>query len=281
MTTLQSWVSYSDTGEKPHLPRAVYIASDSRITWGGAHRRWEAGRKVFAAKEEPHLFGYCGDVILPALLIGQILSAIDAGVLFPHNASAIERHDAIFNVVQRGVARAVCTPSSHFTIHHVQRELPWPKTTFRAWNIFFDATQRSCTSYETSVPATTGLVGSYGSGKESAEKRFREWQQSDSAGRSRAILSSFCDSISSGSDPLSGGPPQVAALYTKGSPVQIGMLVDGRRYVNGLEVDIAPHLCKIEWRDSLGQVVDPITGNSLPGARRFARPVALQRPSSA
>ena len=72
MTTLQSWVSYSDTGEKPHLPRAVYIASDSRITWGAAHRRWEAGRKVFAAKEYPHLFGYCGDVILPALLIGQI-----------------------------------------------------------------------------------------------------------------------------------------------------------------------------------------------------------------
>jgi hypothetical protein len=159
--------------------------------------------------------------------------------------------------------------------------LPWPHTAFRAWDIFFDMNQRSCTSRETAVPATTGLVGSYGSGKESAERRLREWQQSDSAGRSRAILSSFCDSINSGNDPLSGGPPQVVALYTQGPPVQIGMLLDGRRYINGLEVNIGPHLRKIEWRDSLGQIVDPITGNLLPGARRFACPAALQRPSDA
>ena len=62
----------------------------------------------------------------------------------------------------------------------------------------------------------------------------------------------------------------------KGPPSQIGIVLEGRRYVNGFEVDIGPHLCKIEWRDSLGQIVDPITGNSLPGARRFARPVALR-----
>ena len=280
MTTLQSWVSYSDTGECPHLPRAIYLASDSRITWGSANRRWEAGRKVFTTREEPHLFGFCGDVILPALVIGQILSAIDSGVLYAKNASTADRHDAVFKAVQRGIDQAISTPTSDFTIHHIQRERPWPQTSFRAWNIFFNASIRACTSREASVPSTTDLVGAYGSGKESAAEHRVQWQLSDAAGRSRALLASLCDSIRPGNDPLSGGPPQVAALYTKGPPVQIGMIVEGRCFLNGLEVDIAPHLTNIEWRDSLGQVVDPMTGKPMPGARRFARPTKLKKPSA-
>ena len=279
MTTLQSWISYSDTGKQTQLPRAIYIVSDSRITWGSAQHRWEAGRKVFATQVEPHLFGYCGDVILPALVIGQIISAIDSGVLYPKNASAIDQHDAVLKAVQRSLDQAISTPTSDFTIHHIQRERAWPQTTFRAWSIFFHASKRTCTSRETPVPLTTGLVGTFGSGKESAAKHHAEWQLSDAAGRSRALLSSFCDSIGTGNDVLSGGPPQGAALYTKGPPVQIGMIVEGRRYLNGLEVDIAPYLSNIEWRDSLGQVVDPFTGNPMPGARRFGRPTKLQKPS--
>ena len=278
MTTLQSWIAYSDTGESPQLPRAIYIASDSRITWGSAKHRWEAGRKVFAPREQPHLFGFCGDVILPALVIGQILSAIDSGVLFAQNASATDRHDAIFKAVKRAVDRAISTPTSNFTIHHICRESVWPQKTFRAWDIFFTASERSCTSHEIAVPLTTDLVGTYGSGKMSATQHHQKWQLSDAAGRSRALLASFCDSIKLGNDPLSGGPPQVAALYTKGPPVQIGMIVEGRRFLNGMEVDIKPYLSNIEWRDSLGQVVEPITGDPLPGARRFARPKKLQKP---
>lgn len=277
MTTLQSWVSYSDTGESPHLPRAVYIASDSRITWGSAHRRWEAGRKVFATRQQPHLFGFCGDVVLPALLIGQVVSAIDLGVLFAQEASTTDRQDAVFKAVQNGINQAISTPTSDFTIHHIQRERAWPQTSFRAWSIFFNAIKSSCTSVELTVPLTTEVVGSYGSGKESGAARYLEWQQSDAKGRSRAILASFCDSIRPGNDPLSGGPPQIAALYTNGSPVEIRMIFEGRRYVNGLQVDVAPHLSNIEWRDSLGQTVEPMTGISMPGARRFARPTVLQR----
>jgi hypothetical protein len=275
MTTLQSWISYSDTGESPHLPRAIYIASDSRITWGTENHRWEAGRKVFVTRDEPHLFGFCGDVILPALVIGQVLSAIDSGVLFAKNASTADRHDAVFKAIQRSIEQAISTPTSDFTIHHIQREHEWPQTSFRAWSIFFNAKNRSSTSREIPIPETTNLVGTYGSGKETVAEHHGKWKLSDAAGRSRAFLASLCDSIRPGNDPLSGGPPQVAALYTNGPPIQIGMIVDGRRYLNGLEVDIAPQLSNIEWRDSLGQVVDPMTGKPMLGARRFARPAKL------
>lgn len=275
MTTLQSWISYSDTGESPQLPRAVYLASDSRITWGAADRRWEAGRKVFAPNVEPHLFGFCGDVVLPALIIGQVVSAIDAGVLFSTATPSDERHEAVLRAVERGVASAISTPTLDFAIHHLQRERAWPETCFRAWSIFYNSSQRTCTSREVAIPLTTGVVGSFGSGRQVAQAHYERWQSTEAVGRSRAILASFCDSVRSGEDPLSGGPPQLAALYTNGPPVQIGMFIGGRRYMNGLEVDVGANLLNAEWRDCLGQEVDPQTGGVARGARRFARPNKL------
>lgn len=96
MTTLISWVSYSDTGEAPHLPRGVCLVSDSKITWGSADKCWEAGRKTFATRTEPHVFGFCGVVVLPASILGQIVSAIDAEILFEPIATAEERQALIF-----------------------------------------------------------------------------------------------------------------------------------------------------------------------------------------
>lgn len=206
MTTLMSWISYSDTGEAPHLPRAVHLVSDSKITWGSADKRWEAGRKIFATRTEPHLFGFCGDVVLPALILGQIVSAIDAEILFEPIATAQERQALIFETVKRAIASAVNTPTLDFTIHHLFRDQPWPNTSFRAWNMQFDATARTTQAHEVPIPTSTDIIGSFGSGKSAAKAHRDRWEQSDAAGLSRALLASFCDAIRSGDDPLSGGP---------------------------------------------------------------------------
>lgn len=85
----------------------------------------------------------------------------------------------------------------------------------------------------------------------------------------------FCEAIRSGENPLSGGPPQLAALYTSGPAVQIGICIGEHRYLYGLEVDSEQNLAKVEWRDDLGQVVDPMRGLILGDARRFVRPGGL------
>lgn len=54
------------------------------------------GRKVFTCRIEPHMFGYCGDVVFPSLAIAQIVSAIDNGVLFRAKASADDKHEAVY-----------------------------------------------------------------------------------------------------------------------------------------------------------------------------------------
>jgi hypothetical protein len=210
--------------------------------------------------------------VFPALILGQIVSAIDAGIFFEELWSAEERQEAIAKAIARGVHRAKAAPTLDFTIYHICRVSDWPSTTFRAWNIEFNARHRGCRSSEAEVPSTTEIIGLLGSGRIAAKVHRDRWEEGDSAGRSRAIFSAFCDAISSNDDPFSGGAPQLAALYTKGSPVQIGTYIDGRRYLNGLEVPAISSLKSCEWRDRLNQRIDPISGLPADGARRFARP---------
>ncbi|QYE35238.1 hypothetical protein KZX46_04350 [Polymorphobacter sp. PAMC 29334] len=272
MTTLLSWVSFSDADIIPHKPRAVYLASDSRITWDTADHRWDSGRKIFAPTTAPHLFGFVGDVVLPGLILGQVSAAIDAGILIDPQATPDEQHQAVLGAIQRAVATTVATPSLDFTIHHLMRSGDWPNTEFRAWQIGHEVAQRRCTSSPIAVPATTALIKSFGSGGDAADEHRTKWLRSDVGSRSRAILSAFHDAIVSGDDLFSGGPPQLAALYTRGPPVPIGLVVGEHRYLNGLQVDVSPLLDAIEWRDRLGQRVEPTTGSVKPGARRFVRP---------
>ena len=101
MTTLLSWVSFSDAGTSPDKPRAVYLASDSRITWDTADHRWDSGRKIFAPTTAPHLFGFVGDVVLPGLILGQVSAAIEARILIDSRAPPDEQHQAVLDAVQR------------------------------------------------------------------------------------------------------------------------------------------------------------------------------------
>jgi len=75
MTSIVVWA-----GVDTHGPSSLYVASDSRISWG-KDDSWDQGRKVFSSASNPHIFGYWGDVIFPALAIPTIIDRIDRGVL--------------------------------------------------------------------------------------------------------------------------------------------------------------------------------------------------------
>lgn len=59
MTLLASWAAI-DT----HGISSAYIVSDSRISWGNK-KYFDFGKKVFASKKYPEIFGYAGDVLFP------------------------------------------------------------------------------------------------------------------------------------------------------------------------------------------------------------------------
>jgi len=272
MTTLASWVTYSKTGEKPELPRAIYIVSDSRITWGSESVRWDAGRKVFNSQKKPHVFGYCGAVVFPSLVLGQIITAIDNEILFESEQTPDEKHERIFRAIRTSHKKSHNNPTMDFTIVHACRSHSWPHTEFLFWQISYKAKTNEWLSNKVDLPHETGIIVSLGSGAPSAENHGRNWQNSNVGGTSRSFFSAFCDSISSGDDKLSGGTPQLGALYTKLPAKSIGIIKDDCYFLHGMEIQPNPMLSNISWKDELFRDVDPCTNKLKQGARPFEKP---------
>src|SRR3972149_10433699 len=100
MTSLIAWVSIDQ-----RAPSAFYLASDSRISWGSERARWDAGRKLFICRQYADVFGYCGDVVFPSLVLGQIADAADAGLLFHNKDDADRRHAKFSTAVKASFGR--------------------------------------------------------------------------------------------------------------------------------------------------------------------------------
>jgi hypothetical protein len=275
MTTLGAWIAYNKTRSKPKRASALYFISDSRITWGSSRRRWDAGRKIFTPSEEPHIFGYCGDVVFPSLVLAQLTSAIDQKILFPSDADAETRHAIILNSVKTSLGRRHDTPDANFWILHAMRKTAWPNPSFALWTIQYQSKGHLLQSVEVPIGQKTDVLICLGSGRSSVNAYARKWRESDVGGTSRSIFSAFYDAMQSGDDPLSGGSPQIAALYSTREPQIIGFLNEQTPYLHGLEIMPGEILSRIEWVDSVFQRINPTTMKVVSGARRFARPRGL------
>lgn len=71
MTTLIAWTAIDQ-----NVATAVYVASDSRLTWGD-QGKWDLGRKIFASEKHPEILGYTGDALFCSQVLGQVISFID------------------------------------------------------------------------------------------------------------------------------------------------------------------------------------------------------------
>src|SRR5262245_5808993 len=89
MTTLIGWL-----GRDQRLPSSLYFAADSRFTWD-ANTKWDYGRKLFASRSLPAMFGYCGDVLFASQSIAQALELLESGILHSMDAPLRMRRDAL------------------------------------------------------------------------------------------------------------------------------------------------------------------------------------------
>src|SRR5680860_817318 len=80
MTLIISWVGVDDNKEGKK-PASLYIASDSRYSWGNS-AKYDYGIKVFGSSRFPEIFGFCGDVLIPSIILGQLLPQIDLIIIF-------------------------------------------------------------------------------------------------------------------------------------------------------------------------------------------------------
>jgi hypothetical protein len=181
MTTLIAWVSVDARG-----PSAAYLASDSRITWG-PERRWDSGRKLFASRTTPDLFGYAGEAFFPSQALSQALDLVDRSILWTLETSPEERHLSLLRFLQTAYHRRNNAPEFDFSIVHVARGTG---RKFKAWTISYVAKQRSWTDTsidETSIETHSDLILTLGSGSKQFMTDMRRWRES-AQGDTRAAI---------------------------------------------------------------------------------------------
>ena len=98
MTLLVSWVGV-DCKKNGKEVASIYISSDSRYTWGNSEK-FDYGVKVFGSTKFPEIFGFCGDVLFPATILGQIIPQIDNGILFKNSDNAEIKSNKIFSYIK-------------------------------------------------------------------------------------------------------------------------------------------------------------------------------------
>lgn len=259
MTSIQAWA-----GVDPHGVASLYIASDSRISWGSTHH-WDRGRKVFAADRMPHVFGYWGDVLFPALALPQIIDQIDYGIA----GAATENEWRA--VVERRIRMLwqgyPIEEKRTFGVLHGYRIGEGVGSRFGLTIVEYRRQAETWNSRSVPMPPGSAILHIAGSGAASVGKAQDMWALSSSAGTSRAAYSALVESIMGGADPTSGGPPQLCGLYRIGSGLVFGTVVQKKRYFAGADVDAPADTTGVQWRNELFEIADGETKRRKRGAQ--------------
>lgn len=254
MTLLIAW-----TGIDTHGVASAYIGADSRISWGDNHK-FDNGRKVFGLDNHPDIFGYCGDVLFPMLVLGQVSEMADASVLFAEDVSVVQKSQAVLMKLQEQFNRYPSDVASisqdSLTVVHISRNLLKPPD-FRAFE--YRWTRRDgWSNNQIAFPTTSGLIGSWGSGSQSFSRLLRDYDDGPSGGTSRAVFQCFCNSVSSTEDKYTGGAPQLVGLYRGREPraQKYGIIFKEQRFLFGASVEDIIFPGDLEWRNERFELCD-------------------------
>lgn len=274
MTTLISWLGVDQRG-----PTSIYLASDSRISWGAVDQ-WNYGGKLFVAQSSPEAFGFCGDVLFPLLVLGPLCQRIDASKMLSTCSSFHEKLERVRRSVEVSFRDYPTSQRRPFEIFYISRTGAGMKCEFHSGRIFSSGSKvvHSEVMAFPSDPISglrSRLISEAGSGSGSIKSWDYRWQKTDIQNTSRSVFGAFCSSIKSGEDSLTGGAPQIVAIYRSGLARQLGVIWEGRRYFSGIELDDFLASEKLDWRNERFEICDPFTLNVRDGAQKQPVPRKL------
>lgn len=274
MTTLISWLGADQRG-----PSSIYLASDSRISWGVADQ-WNYGGKLFIAQSSPEAFGFCGDVLFPLLILGPLCQRIDANKMLAACSNFHEKLERVRRSVEVSFKDYPTSQKRAFEIFYISRTDQGMTCEFHAGRVF--STDRKIVNSEAmQLPRDpisgphSGLIGEAGSGSNSMKNWDYRWQSTDIKNTSRSVFGAFCSSLKSGDDPLSGGAPQLIAIYRSGMAKQLGMIWQGKKYFSGVELEDFSAGEQLSWRNERFEICDPSTLMVRAGAQKHPVPRKL------
>lgn len=264
MTSVAVWA-----GVDTHGVASLYVAGDSRITWRDSARSysWDQGRKVFTCGSKPHIFGYWGDVLFPALAIPLLADRIDRGML---GDSGGDWHDDVGQAIRRLWSDYPAPQRRDLGLIHGFRAGDGTGCRF---GLSVSTYEQSTDTWETrqiAMPSRSALMTMAGSGTRAFREAHDLWQASQEAATSRAVFGAFCESLAGKKDPNTGGAPQLAGLYRIGPGRLFGVVHDGQRYFGGAALVGAEQPAQVEWRNHLFERADGVTRQRLRGAQRHS-----------
>ena len=261
MTSLAAAIARDSRG-----PCALYILTDSRITWIEPTERWDAGRKTFGSATSADVFGYCGDAYFMPMALGQILNMAACGALDLATESAKERHSVILKQLKNSLGRIATKHVLSMTVFHGARQGKGMKSIFRLWRSTYNPQTKRWSDIELSVADRSYLAEIDGSGKATVKKFEAKTNKTAASGTSRAAIHAFCKSLRSGEDPFTGGAPQMVGLWRMGTARQFGYYWKRRFFISGMECVDSTGRKNIDWFNEFFERCDPETGRRRQGS---------------
>jgi hypothetical protein len=261
MTSLAAAIARDSRG-----PCALYILTDSRITWTDPTEIWDAGRKTFGSATSPDVFGYCGDAYFMPMALSQILDMAACGALDLTTASAKERHTIILRQLKNSLGRIATKHVLKMTLFHGAREGDGMQATFRLWRSTYNPNTKRWSDNELSVADRSYLAGIDGTGKSTVQKFEAKTDKMAASGTSRAAIHAFCKSLHSAEDSFTGGPPQMVGLWRIGAAKQFGYYWNRRFFISGMECPDNTSRMNINWFNEFFERCNPETGCRLQGS---------------
>lgn len=257
--------------------------SDSRISWGNNGFFFDYGEKVFASKNSPDIFGYCGDVLFPLMILSQVIDSIDFGVMYEEGWNSKKRQEIFIQTVKAAFDSYPHNPEifgNVVEILHCTRDDT--DSSFHCYQIMarrsdswkFQVQELNITTHDSTdslkVPQSFELRVS-GSGQSEFIARFEDYKKQNNNKTSRSIYQTFCNVLSNIQDKQCGGAPQLVGLIRKPKScgISFGILYKDEKYFQGMRVNHFPQsqLSRIEWRNELFERIDPNTARLQQGAK--------------
>jgi hypothetical protein len=250
-------------------PAALYMIADSRISWEDVNKRtivgrWDWGRKTFRSPSSPDIFGYCGDAYFVPVILSQIVDLVALNVIRLDGLSADRRHQVVFDCLERAIAESP-EFAGDVSVFHGARDNEFMSSKFRLWRMRFDKNSRKWCDEELALNDTESYFAHLDGTGASHVQRVQS-QSLGAPGTSRAAIFAFTQSLRSGTDPYSGGAPQLVGIWRRGTARQFGFCWNGRPYICGLQVPLAADFTQVDWFNHLFERCDGKTGSKLKGA---------------
>ena len=265
MTSLIAWIGKDSRG-----PASLYLAADSRLSWTDGSV-WDRGRKLFAARSQPEMLGYCGEVVFPSQILGQVVAVIDSGAM-DRCITCEDKAEIVCVLVNAALVDYSPRFRGPFSLLYCTRSGEGMSSTFACFEIAAPGGTVLANPPRVKLPDQSGVFAIHGSGSKVISNAASRWSETHPAGgrTSRATFGGFCDAVRSGDDPATGGSPQLVGLYRKGPAQTYGVVWEGGAFVFGMDVGScrAPG---IEWRNEQFERVDQ-RGLLVEGAQRQPRP---------